>query len=356
MRLFSCKTRHSFQSLVENKSETSSCTPGVASTTFFSTGSLPHSVFRKKSADLKSHFPDLFSPSSPWRAQCLLFTANCSNGRQTKQFCFVFFHFVHHNSTPWMPHKYQIMTNLIFTIPPPYADEGIIAILAQRKGYRDAMTLTSKADINFGMQSSWFTQHYALLSQFKVFLLLASMTDLYFAGLRIKHPEDTKTDEHLQNAFFVEVNCCETYSEPWAETVLSSSEQSSPAALLPAAAFIPPYTVVKEMGARGVFKSMYYYTTLASLSHAWMRQVTDKKKKKTTVIKWVINNCIRTHKMIRLRLGKQPKKSGEFEFAILVFLFQRFLFSFLIFKTGNSKSGDPMTWHHTNTHTDHQQS
>lgn len=227
LRLFSCKTRHSFQCLVENKSETSSCPPGVASTTFFSTGSLPRSVFRKKSADLKSHFPDLFSPSSPWRAQCLPFTANCSNGRQTKQFCFVFFHFVHHNSTPWMPHKYQIMTNLIFTIPPPYADEGIIALLAQRKGYRDTMTLTSKADINFGMQSSWFTQQCALLSQFKAFLLLASMTDLYFAGLRIKHPEDTKTDEHLQNALWrwMAVNLTQNHGQkqrwvPWSRAPL----------------------------------------------------------------------------------------------------------------------------------------
>lgn len=219
-----------------------------------------------------------------------------------------------------MPHKYQIMTNLIFTIPPPYADEGIIAILAQRKGYRDAMTLTSKADINFGMQSSWFTQHYALLSQFKAFLLLASMTDLYFAGLRIKHPEDTKTDEHLQNALWrwtaVRLTQNHEQKQRW-----SSSEQSSPAALVPAAAFIPPYTVVKDMGARGIFKSTYYYTTLASLSHSWMRQVTGKKEKKTTVIKWVINNCIRMHKRIRLRLGKQPKNSGEFEFAILVIFF-----------------------------------
>lgn len=123
---------------------------------------------------------------------------------------------------------------------------------------------------------------------------------------------------------FVEVNGCESYSESWAETALSSLEQSSPAAaLLPAAAFIPPYTAAKEMGARGVFKSTYYYTTLASLSHAWMRQVTGKKKK-TTVIKWVINNCIRMHKRIRLGLGKQPKNSGEFEFEILVIFFQQF--------------------------------
>lgn len=72
-----------------------------------------------------------------------------------------------------MPHKYQIMTNLIFTIPPPYTDEGIIAILTLQKGYGDTMTLTSKVYINFGMQSSRFTQHDVLLSMFKAFLFLA---------------------------------------------------------------------------------------------------------------------------------------------------------------------------------------
>lgn len=52
-----------------------------------------------------------------------------------------------------MPHKYQVMTNLIFTTPPPYADEGIIAVVTLQKGYGDAMTLTSKAYIDF-----WDTQ------------------------------------------------------------------------------------------------------------------------------------------------------------------------------------------------------
>lgn len=46
------------------------------------------------------------------------------------------------------------MTNLIFTIPPPYVDEVIIAILTLQKGYGDTMTLTSNAYITFGMQGT----------------------------------------------------------------------------------------------------------------------------------------------------------------------------------------------------------
>lgn len=58
-----------------------------------------------------------------------------------------------------MPHKYQIMTNLIFTMPLPYADEGIIAGLALQGQCGGTMTTTSNTSSNFGMQSSWCTAH-----------------------------------------------------------------------------------------------------------------------------------------------------------------------------------------------------
>lgn len=124
--------------------------------------------------------------------------------------------------------KHQIMTNLIFTIPPPYVYEGIIAILALEKGYRDTMTLTSKAYVTFGMQSSWFTQHSAIFCMFKAFLFLASVMALYFAGLHIRHPRRCQNYCPPRKGF-AEVNWPEYYCQSQVEIIHSASEQSSPA-------------------------------------------------------------------------------------------------------------------------------
>lgn len=53
-----------------------------------------------------------------------------------------------------MTPKYQVMTNLIFTMPLPYADEGIIAVLALQGQCGGTTTTTSKPSMNFEMQSS----------------------------------------------------------------------------------------------------------------------------------------------------------------------------------------------------------
>lgn len=158
------------------------------------------------------------------------------------------------------------MTNLIFTIPPPYVDEGIIAILALQKGYGDTMTLTSKAYITFGMQSSRFTQHSALFYMFKAFLFpsIVSVMALCFAGLHIRHPG--KCQNYCTPAKgFAEVNWPESYSESQVGIIHSSSEQSSSAlrraALLPAMAILLPNAAANEMAGRGVLKITFYYTT-----------------------------------------------------------------------------------------------
>lgn len=202
-----------------------------------------------------------FSLLSPWRAQYLTLT---TDSNEDNQFCLVFFHFAHQNSSTWMLHKHQIMTNLIFTIPPPYVDEVIIAILTLQKGYGDTMTLTSNAYITFGMQGTWFTQHSALFYMFKAFFFLASMMALCIAGLHIRHPG------RWQNycppvKSFAEVNWPESYSKSQVGITHSSSGQSSPtlrrAALLPAMAIFLPYAAANEMAGRGVSKITFYYTT-----------------------------------------------------------------------------------------------
>lgn len=207
-------------------------------------------------------FQIFFSLLSPWKAQCLTLTTDCSN--EDNQFCLVFFRFAHQNSSTWTLHKHQIMTNLIFTIPPPYVDEGIIAILALQKGYGGTMTLTSKAYINFGMQSGRLTQNSALFSMFKAFLFLASVMALYFAGLYIRHLG--RCQNYCPPAKgFAEVNWHESCSESQVGIIHSSSEQSSPAlrraALLPTMAALLPYAAANEMVGRGVLKITFCYTT-----------------------------------------------------------------------------------------------
>lgn len=156
------------------------------------------------------------------------------------------------------------MTNLIFTIPPPYVDEGIIAIPALQKGYGDTMTLTSKAYITFGMQSSRFTQHSALFYMFKAFLFLASFLWwlCVLQGFTSGTQENVKIIVHLQKAL---LNWPESYSESQVGIIHSSSEQSSSAlrraALLPAMAILLPYAAANEMAGRGVLKITFYYTT-----------------------------------------------------------------------------------------------
>lgn len=199
---------------------------------------------------------------SPWKAQCLALRTDGSN--EDNQFCLVFFRFAHQNSSIWMLHKHQIMTNLIFTIPPPYVDEGIIAILALQRGYEDTMTLTSKAYINFGMQSSRFTQHSTLFSMFKAFLFLASVMALNFAGLHIRHPGRCH-NYCPPTKGIAGVNWHESYSEPHVGIIHSSSEQRWPAlrraALLATMAVLLSYAAANEMVGRGVLKITFYYTT-----------------------------------------------------------------------------------------------
>ena len=130
---------------------------------FFDPISSSFCVYKEESWLTKRHFARFFLP---WKAPCLTFTTDCSNARQT--------YFILHFSTLliatvalWMPHKYQIMTNLIFTIPPPYADAGILAILACRRGMETQWHEHQKCILILGCRAadSLSTAYYFLCSK-----------------------------------------------------------------------------------------------------------------------------------------------------------------------------------------------
>lgn len=68
---------------------------------------------------------------------------------------------------------------------------------------------------------------------------------------------------------------------------------------------------------------------------------------------YMSKNCIIMHKRIKVRLGKQPKLWRTGAWSLSNFFPHFFFCSSLIFKTATSKTGEPVTWHHTDTCTDH---
>lgn len=196
----------------ELQTEASFCPPRVGSTIFF----FPPDLFLiqclgRRVLISKSHLPNFFPSHPPWQAQCLPFTTDHPNGRQTNQCSLVFFQLALHNSTPWMPHKYQIMTSLIFTVSPPYTDEGIIAIATQWKRNGDMTTLTSEVYINLGTQQLIYSATVCYFLSSKCF----SYCHLWWLLICRPSNEAPRKRQHWwpHAKHFVELNCHESYSE-----------------------------------------------------------------------------------------------------------------------------------------------